>query len=142
MNVDLGSFAFGSSLQEGAGTASWGTALGQSQPDYKFTYPGADVIVIAMAYCAVPLDRVNLPLGRGGHIYNAAETAECVIASLFRKVYINGQKVNYPFVMVLIKEETNSHTGRRSIKYSDKNTYTDGGESFSNQEFLVNARQT
>ena len=142
MNIDLSSFAFGSSLRDGAGTASWGTALGQSQPDYKFTYPGAEAIVIAMAYCAVPLDRVHLPLGRGGHVYNAAETTECLIASLFRKVYINGQKVDYPFIMVLIKEESNSHTGRRSIKYSEKNTYNGGGESFSNQEFLVHARQT
>ena len=142
MNIDLGSFAFGSSLLDGSGTASWGTALGQSKPDYKFTYPGSEAIVIAMAYCAVPLERVSLPLGKGGRIYNAAEARECLIASLFRKVYINGRKVDYPFIMVLVKEESNSHFGRRSIKYSDKNTYTGEGESYSNQVFLGHARET
>lgn len=142
MNIDLGSFAFGSSLLDGSGTASWGTALGQSKPDYKFTYPGSEAIVIAMAYCAVPLERVSLPLGKGGRIYNAAEARECLIASLFRKVYINGRKVDYPFIMVLVKEESNSHFGRRSIKYSDKNTYTGDGESYSNQVFLGHARET
>lgn len=141
MNIDLGSFAFGSSLLDGSGTASWGTALGQSKPDYKFTYPGSEAIVIAMAYCAVSLERVSLPLGKGGHIYNAAEARECLIASLFRKVYINGRKVDYPFIMVLVKEESNSHFGRRSIKYSDKNTYTEEGESYSNQDFLEHARE-
>ena len=98
--------------------------------------------MIAMAYCAVPLERVSLPLGKGGHIYNAAEARECLIASLFRKVYINGQKVDYPFIMVLVKEESNSHFGRRSIKYSDKNTYIGDGESYSNQVFLGHARET
>lgn len=142
MNIDLGSFAFGSYLESGGGTPSWGTALGQSQPDYKFTYPGSEAIVIAMAYCAVPLERISLPLGKGGHIYNAAEARECLIASLFRKVYINGQKVDYPFIMVLVKEESNSHFGRRSIKYSDKNTYIGDGESYSNQVFLEHARET
>ena len=43
--------------------------------------------------------------------------------------------------MVLVKEESNSHFGRRSIKYSDKNTYTGDGESYSNQLFLEHARE-
>ena len=38
MNLDLGSFAFGSYLNSGSGTPSWGTALGQSKPDYKVLY--------------------------------------------------------------------------------------------------------
>lgn len=140
MNLDLGSFAFGSFLNSGAGTPSWGTSLGQSRPDYKFTYPGAEVLLIGMVYCSVPLDRVSLPLGKGGHIYHASELNECQIASLFRKVYINGTKINYPFIMVLVKENSDSHSGRKSIKYSDKNAYQSGNEYFSNQEFIRQAR--
>ena len=140
MNLDLGSFAFGSYLNSGAGTPSWGTSLGQSRPDYKFTYPGAEVLLIGMVYCSVPLDRVSLPLGKGGHIYQASELNECQIASLFRKVYINGIKINYPFVMVLVKEDSDSHSGRKSIKYSDKNAYRNGNEQYSNQEFIRQAR--
>ena len=136
MNLDLGSFAFGTYLNSGTGTPSWGTALGQSKPEYKFTYPGAEVILIGMIYCSVPLDRVSLPLGKGGRIYQASELDECQIASLFRKVYINGTRIDYPFVMVLVKENSDSHSGRKSIKYSDKNAYQYNGEHYSNAEFI------
>jgi MoxR-like ATPase len=140
MNLDLSSFAFGTYLNSGTGTPSWGTALGQSQPAYKFTYPGAEVILIGMVYCSVPLDRVSLPLGKGGRIYRASELDECQIASLFKKVYINGSRINYPFIMVLVKEDSASHPGRKSIKYSDKITYDNNGEHFSNAEFISQAR--
>lgn len=141
MNLDLGSFAFGTYLNSGTGTPSWGTALGQSKPEYKFTYPGAEVILIGMIYCSVPLDRVSLPLGKGGRIYQASELDECQIASLFRKVYINGTRIDYPFVMVLVKEDSDSHSGRKSIKYSDKNAYQYNGEHYSNAEFIRCARK-
>mgnify|MGYP001771357789 CR=1 FL=1 len=140
MNIDLGSFAFGSYIASGGGTPSWGTALGQSKPDYKFTYPGAEVILVGRIYCSVPLETVSLPLGKGGRIYRASELDECQVASLFRKVYINGKKINYPFVVVLVKEDSASHSGRKSIKYSDKNTYQSGGERYTNQEFIRQAR--
>ena len=140
MNLDLGSFAFGSYLNSGAGTPSWGTALGQSKPDYKFTYPGSEEILIGMVYCSVPLDNVSLPLGKGGRIYQASELKECQVASLFRKVYINGIRINYPFIMVLVKENSDSHSGRKSIKYSDKNAYQSANEHYSNQEFIRQAR--
>ena len=142
MNLDLGSFAFGSSIQTGGGTPSWGTSLGQSKPDYKFTYPGAEAIVVGMTYCAVPSEAVSLPLGKGGRIYQASELRECVLASLFHKVYINGKRINHPFVMVLIKESSDSHSGRRSIKYSDKNAYASDSESYSNADFVRIAQQT
>lgn len=142
MNLDIGSFAFGSSIATGGGTPSWGTALGQSQPDYKFTYPGAETILIGMVYCSVPLNAVSLPLGKGGRIYHASELSECQIASLFRKVYINGTRINYPFILVLVKEDSASHSGRKSIKYSDKNTYEYGKERYSNQEFIRQARMS
>ena len=140
MNLDLGSFAFGSFLNSGAGTPSWGTSLGQSRPDYKFTYPGAEVLLIGMVYCSVPLDYVSLPLGKGGHVYQASELKECQVASLFRKVYINGVNIKYPFILVLVKETSDSHSGRKSIKYSDKNAYQSTKEHFSNQEFIRQAR--
>lgn len=141
MNLDLGSFAFGAYLNAGTGTPSWGTALGQSKPAYKFTYPGAEVILIGMIYCSVPLDRVSLPLGKGGRIYQASELDECQIASLFRKVYINGIRIDYPFVMVLVKEDSESHSGRKSIKYSDKNAYKYQEDYYTNTEFIRCARK-
>lgn len=82
-----------------------------------------------------------LPLGKGGRVYTASETKECQLAALFRKVFINGIPVDYPFIMVLIKELSESHNGRRGIKYSEKNQYLYNGESFSNTEFIVRARK-
>lgn len=142
MNIDLGSFAFGSSLESGGGTPSWGTALGQSSPDYKFSYPGCEAILIGMVYCSVPLDNVRLPIGKGGRVYVASNRNECQLASLFRKVFINGIKIDYPFIMVLMKEESDSHPGRKGIKYSDKIEYEDDTYHYSNQEFINRARLT
>ena len=142
MNIDLGSFAFGSSLESGGGTPSWGTALGQSSPDYKFSYPGCEAILIGMVYCSVPLDNVRLPIGKGGRVYVASNRNECQLASLFQKVFINGIKIDYPFIMVLMKEESDSHPGRKGIKYSDKIEYEDDTYHYSNQEFINRARLT
>ena len=140
MNLDLGSFAYGGIVLSGGNTPSWGTSLGQSQPDYKFTYPGADNILIGMMYCSIPLQCVSLPLGKGGKIHTASETSECQLASLFKKVYINETRIDYPFLMVLIREESTSHTGRRTIKYSDKIAYNDGINQYNNQEFVKHTR--
>ncbi len=140
MNLDLGSFAYGGIVLSGGNTPSWGTSLGQSQPDYKFTNPGADNILIGMMYCAIPLQCISLPLGKGGRIYTASDTSECQLASFFKQVYINETRIDYPFLMVLIREESTSHTGRRTIKYSDKIAYNDGINQYNNQEFIKQAR--
>lgn len=140
MNIDIGSFAYGGSVQTGGNTPSWGTSLGQSQPDYKFTYPGAENMLIGMMYCSIPLKYVSLPLGKGGRVNIASEISECQLASLFNKVYINEKKIDYPFLMVLVREESASHTGRRTIKYSDKIAYNDGVNQYSNQQFIKESK--
>ena len=140
MNIDIGSFAYGGIVLTGGNTPSWGTSLGQSQPDYKFTYPGAENILIGMIYCSTPLHYVSLPLGKGGRVNIASEIPECQLASLFKKVYINETRIDYPFIMVLIREESASHTGRRTIKYSDKTAYNDGINQYSNQQFVKQSR--
>ena len=141
MKLDLSSLAFGSIIEKGGGTLSWGTALGQSKPEYKFTVDGCNEILVAMLYNSVNLHHVCLPLGKGGHIDIASNFEECHLASVFRKVYINDIRINYPFMMVMIKEQSASHTGRRSIKYSDKISYNHAGERLSNQEFFRIARK-
>ena len=141
MKLDLSSLAFGSIIEKGGGTPSWGTALGQSKPEYKFTVDGCNEILVAMLYNSVNLHHVCLPLGKGGHIDIASNFEECHLASVFRKVYINDIRINYPFLMVMIKEQSASHTGRRSIKSSDKISYNHAGERLSNQEFFRIARK-
>ena len=140
MNIDLGSFAYGGVVLTGGNTPSWGTSLGQSQPDYKFTYPGAENVLIGMMYCSVPLQYISLPLGKGGRVNVASEMPECQLASLFKKVYINGTRIDYPFLLVLVRETSASHTGRRTIKYSDKIAYNSGISQYNNQQFVKQAR--
>jgi len=141
MKLNLSSLAFGSYIEKGGGTPSWGTELGQSKPDYKFTVEGCEEILVAMLYNSVNLHHVSLPLGKGGHVDIASNFEECHLASVFRKVYINNVRIGYPFMMVMIKEQSASHTGRRSIKYSDKISYNYAGERLSNQEFFRIARK-
>lgn len=141
MKLNLSSLAFGSIIEKGGGTPSWGTELGQSKPDYKFTIEGCEDILVGMLYNSVNLHHVSLPLGKGGHVDIASNFEECHLASVFRKVYINGILIGYPFMMVLIKELSASHSGRRSIKYSDKIAYSFSGERLSNQEFFRVARK-
>ena len=141
MKINLSSLAFGSIIEKGGGTPSWGTELGQSKPDYKFTTEGFEEILVGMLYNSVNLHNVSLPLGKGGHFDIASNFEECHLAAIFKKVYINDIKINYPFIMVFIKELSQSHTGRRTIKYSDKISYSFQGERLSNLEFFRIARK-
>ena len=141
MMLDLGSLAFGSIIEKGGGTPSWGTSLGQAQPEYKLTRDGFEEILVGMFYNSVNLHHVSLPLGKGGHVDIASNFDECHLASIFRKVYINEIPIGYPFIMIIIKEQSKSHTGRRTLKYSDKFAYNFSGGRFSNQEFFRIARK-
>jgi hypothetical protein len=142
MRLNLSSLAFGSVLEKGTGTPSWGTELGQSKPDYKFTVDGCEEILIGMLYNSVNLHHVYLPLGKGGHVDVASNFEECHLASMFPKVYINDIRIDYPFLMVMIKDSSNSHTGRRILKYSEKITFQTKSDNISNLEFFRIARKT
>lgn len=142
MNIDLGSLFFNASIETGGGTPSWGTALGQSSPDYKLTYPGAADILIAMDYCYWPLsDSISCKLGKGGKEYKAIASQsidskyEITKAAVFYDVYVKVENrlipVDKPFILLVTRENENTHKGRRTLKYSDS---TSIGE-FSNKNF-------
>ena len=142
MNIDLGSLFFNASIETGGGTPSWGTALGQSSPDYKLTYPGAADILIAMDYCYWPLsDSISCKLGKGGKEYKAIASQsidskyEITKAAIFYDVYVKVENrlipVDKPFILLVTRENENTHKGRRTLKYSDS---TSIGE-FSNKDF-------
>lgn len=130
MNIDIGSLFYNSTLDSGGGQPSWGTALGQSSPDYRLTYPGSEEILIAMNFKYVPLSNsVSCKLGKGGKEYGAIETQavgskyEIVMAALFEKTFVRlqGQKIriNKPCGLLVVKENESVHAGRKSLKYSD-----------------------
>ena len=142
MNLDLASFAFGANFLNGTGTSPWGTSLGQSQPDYKFTTKGYENMLCGMVYNSVPLKTVGLPLGKGGNTIYCHENDGCQLAAVFHKVFINDIKIDAPFAMVVFKEDSLSHAGRRHLKFSPKIFFKDKtGYVHTNQEFLDCARK-
>ena len=126
MKLDLGSFAFGSSVATGGNTPSWGTSLGQQRPDLKFTYPGYDNIIIGMMYKSIPINKVFIPLGKGGHVCNSLEDEGIQLAAMFDKVYINEVKVDAPFIMLIYQDGSDSWAGRRTLKYNTRIEYRRG----------------
>lgn len=143
MKIDLASFSFGCSLIEGTGTPPWGTALGQSKPDYKFNHEGYQEILTGMIYNAVPLKDVWLPIGKGGRIVTGIDDQGIQLASVFRDVFVNEKKINHPFAMILFKENSNSHNGRRHLKYSPNISFREeNGYVYSNQGFIESVIKT
>lgn len=126
MKIDLGSFAFGAYVSSGGNTPSWGTAFGQSKPDLKLITPGCDNIVVGMINKSIPVDKVYIPLGRGGHVCNSLEDEGILLAALFEKVYVNEVRVNSPFIMLVYREDSDSWPGRKTLKYSDSIEYRRG----------------
>ena len=142
MKLDLGSFAFGSTVVTGGNTPSWGTSLGQKKPALKFTYPGYDNILIGMMYKSIPTNKVFIPLGKGGRVYNSLEDEGIQLAALFDKVYINEIKVDAPFIMLIYCDSSDSWSGRRTLKYNVKIEYRKSPtEVICNSNFVVAARK-
>ncbi len=143
MIIDLASFAFGCNLDKGTGTPPWGTALGQQKPDYTFTHEGYKDLLVGMVYNAVPLKQIYLPIGKGGNIVSGQEDSNIQLASVFTKVFVNGKCINKPFIMILYKEDSLSHTGRRHLKYNPKTSYRQkDGYVYTNDDFINEVRNT
>lgn len=142
MKLDLGSFAFGSFLSGGGGTPSWGTALGQGK-GLKFSYPGWENIIAGMLYNSIPVAKVYMPIGKGGHIYSGLDDEGIQVAALFEKVYINEVRIPAPFIMVVYRDSSSSWKGRRTLKYSDKIEYRQDLETrIRNSDFIAAARES
>ena len=138
MKIDLASFAFGCTLIEGTGTPPWGTALGQQRPDYKFSQGGYKEIIVGMLYNAVQLKDVWMPIGKGGSIVTGIDNPGIQLVSVFQNVYVNDKKINHPFSMVIYKESSESHNGRRHLKYAPKISFrNEDGVVYSNEEFIA-----
>ena len=140
MKLDLGSFAFGTSIEDGGGTPSWGTSLGQKKPELKFTYPGYDNIIIGMLYKSIPVDKVFIPLGKGGRVCNSLEDEGIQLAALFDKVYINEIKINASYILVIYEDNSDSWKGRRTLKYNIKTEFRKTeNEIYYNSDFINEA---
>ena len=122
MILNLGSLSFNADIQSGGGTPAWGTELGQGS-GYKFTFEDMSDFFTGMVYSSVSnINDVTCPLGKGG---NQQSDYDFVIASHFKKIFVNGIHVdNAEFILLVVKKLVGEHhVGRRTIKYNPKMTY-------------------
>jgi hypothetical protein len=131
MKLDLTSLSFNSSLREGVGTPSWGTSLGQGE-GYFITSEGANNLLLGMFNNKI--DESNLE-------HNLRGEKDILIASCFNNVTINGIFIGYPFILAIVEEHSQSHDGRKSLKYNDKFKFNDSDQTITNETFYQKAQE-
>lgn len=121
MKLNLSSLSFNINIKSSGGTPAWGTDLGQGS-EYRFS-AGLEEFLTAMLYKSVAdIDNVYCPLGKGG---NHRADYDFVVASIFEKVFVNGNRVDGARMLLLIirKVKGDYHVGRMTLKYNPKMTY-------------------
>lgn len=121
MKLNLSSLSFNINIKSSGGTPAWGTDLGQGS-EYRFS-AGLEEFLTAMLYKSVAdIDNVYCPLGKGG---NQRADYDFVVASIFEKVFVNGNRVDGARMLLLIirKVKGDYHVGRMTLKYNPKMTY-------------------
>lgn len=137
MKLDLGSFAFGAETQTPGGNPSWGTALGQSQPELKLITPGHERIIEGMVYKSIPTTKVYMPVGKGGHISSGLDDDNIQLAAMFEKVFVNETRINSNYILVIYRDDSDTWRGRRTLKYGTKIEYHKSNDIiFSNADFI------
>lgn len=114
MKVDITSLFVNSYIQGATATASWGTSIGQKKTTecrIEVGKDGVQDVVNGMVYKCVS-QRSLFDLSR------MSENREALLVSKFDKIYINGQyQEGLSFVLLLCREQTQSHFGRLMISY-------------------------
>ncbi len=139
MKIDEYSLAFNC-----PGCPSWGTAIVEQDTQLRHLIKVEDAgnIILGMVHNQMPINTHDfyLPIGKGAKIYYGdtgfeGATSEPILVSVFNKTMINGKSIDYPFILVLIKDRAEDHKGRLQLKYSPKICYG----SISNIEFFKKA---
>ena len=137
MKIDFGSFAFGYKIQVGGGTPNWATSLGQGK-EYKINDdPNIDEILKGIIYSSVPLSKISTKIGKGGKtIVGNTSDSPIINGAVFNKVYVNDQLIeNGKYILLVTRDDSESHSGRLRIKYGPHNTYVDSEATYSNSMF-------
>jgi 5-methylcytosine-specific restriction protein B len=135
MKIDLTSLYFNGETQTPGNTASWGTALGQKEGN-QISVEGAIEIINLMKNIkySIKFDPKNNPSHKAN--IRQLKDKEYPYAAKFDFVYVNKEKVEGPFFMVVTEDtqftvETQKHIGRKILKYNTE-IEVDG---FSNRKF-------
>ncbi|MEY2922241.1 MAG: hypothetical protein RL108_863 [Bacteroidota bacterium] len=130
MRIDLTSLSFNSILEEGVGTPSWGTALGQSE-GYYITVDGANDLLLGL---------FNNKIDDSLLEHNFRGEKKILLAACFSRVFINKILIDKPLILAVVEENSQSHSGRKSLKYNDKIKYLNDSNRISNQDFFEEAQ--
>lgn len=114
MTIDITSFFFNSSIEGATATAAWGTSIGQNQSKacrIEDAKPGVQEMLTGMLYKSIS-DKSRLDISAG------SSNREVLLFSRFDKVYVNDILLeDRSFVVLLVRENTESHAGRLIISY-------------------------
>jgi hypothetical protein len=114
MTIDITSFFFNSSIEGATATAAWGTSIGQNQSKacrIEDAKPGVQEMLTGMLYKSIS-DKSRLDISAG------SSNREVLLFSRFDKVYVNDILLeDQSFVVLLVRENTESHAGRLIISY-------------------------
>lgn len=138
MRIDFATLAFGYRITGKGGTPNWATSLGQGK-DYKINdKPEIDELLKGMVYSSVPLSKISSKIGKGGRVVNGDDVdSPIILGALFNKVFVNDTLVSGgKFILLVTRDDSESHAGRLRVKYGPSNTYKMGTESYSNQDFF------
>lgn len=120
MRIDITSFFFNTTIEDGTATAAWGIAAGQSKLNrYKINTETNGLVdfIVGMNY-KVYSDVENLDITK------MSKKRELLYFSIFDKIFVNGIKVeNYSFIILFVKEHSDTHDGRLIISYPNYASY-------------------
>ena len=119
----------------GSSNCDWGTDIGQGSK-HTFTLAGFPEILNAMVYYKIEDEnKIELILGKGNRTPKSVDSypdTKLVLASCFKKVFINGQELKGERFIMLITKETNDynskgkinvHKNRCTLKFSNSILY-------------------
>lgn len=123
MVLYTGSLMFNMNVKKGA-TPAWGTEMGQGE-GYKFNFEDQGNLITSLVYnCVDDMENVKCEFGKGG---SRTSDFRIVLASLYKKVFVNNQLIpNAEFLILVVKQINNpneNHIGRRTLKYNPNITY-------------------
>lgn len=118
MKIDITSMFFNSKIEGKTATPAWRTSIGQNKSKdcrIETDTPGVVEAIIGMNY-RIQSDLSKLDL--------AGTSGELLLCSLFQKVFVDGVLLpDAKYILLLLKEESESHKGRLSICYSPNISY-------------------
>lgn len=134
MKIKNTAFIYNVTVQ-GSSNCDWGTDIGQSKK-HTFTLEGFPEFVNAMVYYKIEdVNNIQVILGKGNRTpkpFSAYSDSQLVLASCFKKVFVNDKLLDgQKFVVYILKEinsynslgKINVHKDRCTLKFSNSLLY-------------------